>query len=356
MNLEKLGWCSFFEEAFEAYGEAGFVPLRVIAHQGNLYTAIGEGGEFSGKVTGRMRYECAQMGDFPAVGDWIVAKINTDTGTMFIRAVLPRRTKFTRARLNKGAYVGEQVVSANVDVLFIVNGLDQDFSAGRIQRYVAQAAPSGAEIVIVLNKADLCPDVGAVLGSLNEVVDGVPVIVSSAVSGEGLDAMLSYLGKAKTGSLVGISGVGKSTLINAILGDGELKTGEVRDYDSKGRHTTTHRELIMLPNGAMLIDNPGMRGMGLDGSEVAVSSMYEDVESIMRQCKFRNCQHITEPGCAIKDALASGNLSKDRYRSYLQFQKELLILSYGKRYRSRIRSEVTRALKRREESLKRMGR
>jgi len=350
MDLESLGWSPFFGEAFEAYREAGFVPLRVVAHQGNLYTAIGEDGEFSG----RMRYECAQMGDFPAVGDWIVAKINPENGTMFIRAVLPRRTKFTRARLNKGAYVGEQVVSANVDVLFIVIGLDQDLSIGRIQRYVAQATPSGAEIVIVLNKSDLCKDTDEFVVSMKEVVGGVPVIISSAMTGEGLDEMLSHLERASTGSLVGISGVGKSTLINAILGDGQLKTGEVREHDSKGRHTTTHRQLIILPNGAMLIDNPGMRGMGLDGAEEAVSGMYEDVEAIMRQCKFRNCQHVTEPGCAIKDALASGTLSKDRYRSYLQFQKELLVRSYGKKYRSRIRSEVSRAMKRREESLKKM--
>lgn len=355
MDLESLGWCPLFEEPFRKYGEAGFVPLRVVAHQGNLYTAVGEGGEFSGKVTGRMRYECAQMGDFPAVGDWIVAKINPETSTMFIRAVLPRRSKFTRARLNNGAYVGEQVVSANVDVLFIVVGLDQELSVGRIQRYVAQATPSGAEIKVVLNKSDLCPDIAGAVERVKEVVAGVPVIISSAVTGEGLDAIISSLGKTETGSMVGISGVGKSTLINAILGGGQLRTGEVRDYDSKGRHTTTHRELIMLPEGGMLIDNPGMRGMGLDGSEEAVSALYEDVEALMRQCKFRNCQHMTEPQCAIKVALTEGTLSEDRYRSYLQFQKELLVRSYGKRYRSRIRSEVTRAVKRREESLKRIG-
>jgi len=356
MELEELGWCPFFEDPFDIYREAGFVPLRVVAHQGNLYTAMGEEGEFTGKVTGRMRYECAQMGDFPAVGDWITAKINPENGTMFIRAVLPRRTKFTRARLNKGAYVGEQVVSANVDLLFIVIGMDQELSPGRVQRYVAQASTSGAELAILLNKADVCPDVKSVLKALNEVISDIPVIVTSAVTGEGLDGILAHLDKAKTGSLVGISGVGKSTLINAILGDDQLRTGDVREHDSKGRHTTTHRELILLPNGAMLIDNPGMRGMGLDCSEEAVTSMYEDVEAIMHRCKFRNCQHVTEPNCAIKAALADGTLSEERYRNYLQFRKELYIRSYDKSQRSRIRSEVSRAVRRREESLKRIGR
>ena len=143
MDLEKLGWDSALAEAFEIYGREGFAALRIVSQQGNLYTALGEGGEFAGKVTGRMRYECAQMGDFPAVGDWIAAKVNADNGSMFIRAVLPRRTKFTRARMNKGAYVGEQVVSANVDILFIVLGLDQEMNQARLQRYVAQAKPSG---------------------------------------------------------------------------------------------------------------------------------------------------------------------------------------------------------------------
>lgn len=355
MDLEKLGWSPFFEREFEIYREAGFEPLRVVAQQGNIYTAVGRQGEFNGKVTGRMRYECAQMGDYPAVGDWIVAKINPETGSMFIRAVLPRKTKFTRARTNKGGYIGEQVVSANLDVLLVVIGLDQDISSGRLQRYVAQASTSGAEIIIILNKSDLCLDTEKAVDTVKKAAGELPIITSSASEGTGLDEILKYLGPGKTGSLVGISGVGKSTLINAILGEEQMKTGHVRKGDSKGRHTTTHRELIFLPGGGMLIDNPGMRGMGLDGDEEMVSAMYEDVEAVISRCKFSDCQHATEPGCAVKSAIANGSLSEERFRSYIQFKKELYILSVAKSQRSRVRREVSAAIKRRDQHLKRLG-
>lgn len=346
MELKMLGWNAGFEKSFAMYREAGFIAARITSRQANLYTAQSEIGELRGKVTGRLRHECSQGADFPAVGDWVAVKGNPDTGLMQIRAVLPRRTQLIRA--DAGESAGDQVISANVDVLFIVMGLDSELNRNKLVRYIAQAGTSGANVVVLLNKSDLCADADAVLASARDVAKEVQVFTVSAETGMCIEEVRKFMGPGVTGSLIGPSGVGKSTIINALLGEHVLATGEVRESDSKGRHTTTWRELVMLPGGGMLIDNPGMRSFGLAGDESVVSAEFGDVEALIQQCKFSDCQHLTEPGCTIKAAIADGSLPKERFDSYLKFQKELRILAVAKQYRSRIRQENLVATKRRK--------
>jgi ribosome biogenesis GTPase len=348
MDLKALGWCAFFEEAFRMYAEAGFEPARIVSRQGNLYTALSGLGELRGKVSGRMRYECAEGADMPAVGDWVAAKGNPGTGLMTMRAVLPRRTKFERADYNKGAYLGDQVVCANVDVLFVVAGLDQELSEDRLQRYLAQGSASGAKTVVVLNKADLCANLDEVKGMAKAVTRDAPVVVASAVTGAGLRELRAFLPEGITGSMVGPSGAGKSTIINALLGEERFKTCDVRKSDAKGRHTTTHRELVILPGGGMLIDNPGMRGMGVTGDQSLVASAFGDIEELIHRCRFSDCQHRTEPDCAIKAAIESGSLTERRWKDYKRLQRELWVIARKKSQRSRLGREQSVAIKRRQ--------
>ena len=348
MDLKALGWDAAFEEAFRPFGEAGFAPARITSLQANLYTAIGTEGEFKGKITGKMRHKCSQMGDYPAVGDWVAVTANVETGVMQIHGVLPRRSTLTRARTDKDEYVGAQVISANVDVVFVVAALDQELNLARLQRYAAQASVSGARTVLVLNKADLCADPGKALSSARVALRNVDIIAVSAATRAGLETLLGNLKMGETGTLVGPSGAGKSTLINVIMGNNDLATGAVRGYDSKGRQTTTHRELVVLPGGGMLIDNPGMRSLGLEGDESMIAAAYEDVEALTRACKFSDCQHRTEPGCAIKAALADGTLDEGRLASYKKFQREIYILGVKKSQRSREGAGLSKAIKRRQ--------
>jgi ribosome biogenesis GTPase len=298
-------------------------------------------------MTGRLRHECAQGVDHPAVGDWVAVRGNAETGQMQIHAVLPRRTQLLRADYNKGAYLGDQVISANVDVLLITMGLDSEFNGNTLLRYLTQAKTSGSDVVVVLNKADLCEDLDKIRASASEVAKDVPVLAVSAHTGKGIEEIRRLLGKGVTGSIIGPSGVGKSTIINALLGEGTLRTGDVRKGDYKGRHTTTWRELVMLPGGGMLIDNPGMRTFGMTGDDTMISSEFGDVETLINQCKFGNCQHLTEPGCAVKRAIADGSLPKERLDNYLKFQRELRIINVAKSMRSRVRQENSAASRRR---------
>jgi ribosome biogenesis GTPase len=348
MDLRILGWNAFFEEGFGKYRDAGFIQARIVARQANLFTALSEAGEMRGKVSGRMRYECAESGDFPAVGDWVAVKGNPETGVMTIHAVLPRKTKFMRAEYDRDAYQGDQVVCANLDVLFIVLALDQEFNVKSLERYTAQASVSGSKAVVILNKSDLCGNFEQVLAQARSVARDIPIIATSAKTGQGLEEIGKYLAEGITGSLVGPSGAGKSTIINALLGEERMTTAEVRDYDSKGRQTTTHRELVILPGRGMLIDNPGMRGLGITGDQGLVASAFEDVEALIGRCKFSDCQHRTEPGCAIKEALADGTLSEDRYESYKHFLRELWVISVKKSQRTKLGKDVSKAIKRRQ--------
>lgn len=323
MNLAELGWDSFFEEHFNPHREKGFSPARIALEERNLYTAYSEQGELTGKVTGRFRHTARSKADFPTVGDWVAVKGNQTTKRMTIHGVLPRKSRFLRMMTNKDGITEEQVISANVDVILFVNGLDTDINPRRMERYIAQASISGAALVIVLNKTDVCSTIAECVKKVRTVAKNVPIVTISALKGDGIELLREHLCTGKTATLVGLSGVGKSTIINSLIGTDRQLTGSVREYDSHGRHITAKRELIILPRGGLIIDNPGMRSMSLAADEEELDESFEDIAALAQQCWFKNCQHRTEPGCAIKKAIEDGIIDRDRYSNYLRLQREL---------------------------------
>jgi ribosome biogenesis GTPase len=313
-DLARLGWSPFFAETFQQYESTGLVPGRVAVQERGSYLVYTEEGERWAEVTGRLRHDAASPADFPAVGDWVAVSDR-------IEAVLPRRTKFSR----KVAFLKteEQVLAANVDVVFLVMALtERDFNPRRLERYLATAWESGAEPVVVLSKADLCADVAGHLAEAEGVAFGVPVHVTSAVTGVGLDALRAHFADGRTAALLGSSGVGKSTLINAFLGSDLIKTKEIRP-DGRGRHTTTHRELVPLPDGGVLLDTPGLRELQLWTADSGLDETFADVTELAARCRFNDCRHEGEPGCAVRAALADGTLEADRLASYEKLQREL---------------------------------
>jgi ribosome biogenesis GTPase len=338
MNLEELGWDPFFEKHFDPYRKKGFIPARIALEERNLYTAYSELGELTGKVSGRFRHNTRSRGDFPTVGDWVAVKGNPVTKKMTIHGVLPRKSKFSRKLVTTdGRMTEEQVISANIDTVFLVIALDADFNVRRIERYLTIVQESGANLVVVLNKTDLCTNSEERIKEVKSITRGVPIYALSALKNEGLEQLYTYLSEGQTVTLVGSSGAGKSTLINSILGEERQATGEVREKDGKGRHITVKRELIPFPDGGLFIDNPGMRTISLWGEEEGLETTFEDIVALAQQCRFRDCKHGTEPGCAINQALEDGTLDKKRYENYLKLQQELKVLAMRKDQRARVR-------------------
>jgi ribosome biogenesis GTPase len=331
-ELENLGWSAHFEAAFGDVAGDGFVPGRVAVQHRGSYVVWTEAGELTAELAGRLRQDGANGGDLPVSGDWVVLRPYPEGSRGTIHAVLPRKTVFCRKEPFKP--VREQVLAANVDTVFVVTGLDGDLSPRRLERYLATAWESGAEPVIVLSKADLCPDIESAVAQVETVAIGVPVHPVSCVTGEGLDGLLGYVAGNRTAALLGSSGVGKSTLINRLLGEDVLATAEVRS-DGRGRHTTTTRELVPLPGGGLVLDTPGMRELQLWDAEEGLGTTFGDVEVLFERCRFRNCSHRREPGCAVKSALAAGSLEQDRWRSYQKLQRELRALELKQDQRAR---------------------
>ena len=322
-ELEALGWSPFFAEAFEPYEPEGLIPGRVAVQERGavvLFTIAGT----------------VQARGHAVAGDWVA--FDQERGA--IRAVLPRRTRFSR---KEPWLTEEQVVAANVDTAFLVTDCGRDFKPRRLERYLTATWDSGADPVIVLAKSDLAEDVPETVAAAEAVAFGVPVHAVSSVTGEGLDALDPYLAPGRTVALLGSSGVGKSTLANRLLGEELLATGDVR-RDGRGRHTTTHRELVQLPGGALLLDTPGMRELQLWADESALEETFGDVAELAAQCRFSDCAHGSEPGCAVRAALADGRLPEVRWESYRKLQRELrsLAIKQDARLRSEARKERRR--------------
>lgn len=305
----------------------GLIPARVVEIRRELYKAVCAHGEVNANLLGAFFHAAEDRGDFPAVGDFVLLKYN-EQGLSGIARLLPRTSKFSRADFSGHAagYVKtvlEQVVAANFDYVFILSSLNRDFKVSRITRYLTQARQSGGYPAVILTKADLCEDPDEQIRQVQKTAPGVDVIALSAVTGQGLERLEPYLKPRKTMVFLGMSGVGKSSLLNALAGEECMAVKEIREDDARGRHTTTHRQLIKLPSGAMVIDTPGMRELGLFGADEGVSASFSEVEALFSRCRFSDCRHTTEPGCAVKAALKDGALTHEQWERYLAQKKEL---------------------------------
>jgi ribosome biogenesis GTPase / thiamine phosphate phosphatase len=338
--LAQLGWTPALEEQFAPHVADGLEPARVAVEHRDAYVLYTARGERQAELSGRLRHAAAERGDLPAVGDWVAA---TATDPALVQAVLPRKTKFSRMAATDHGQTVEQVVAANVDIVFLTAGLDGDLNVRRLERYLTLAWESGASPVVVLTKLDLCDDVGAALVEVGSVAVGVPVHTVSNVTGEGVEDLASYVSEGRTVAALGSSGVGKSSLVNALAGEELMATGDVR-ADGRGRHTTTNRQLLVLPSGGLFLDTPGMRELRLWESEEGLASTFDDVAAAAANCRFSDCSHEREPDCGVQAALGDGSLDWERYESWRKLQNELhyLALKQDARLRSEARKERRR--------------
>jgi len=318
--IDQYGWSLELGQDFAPHAAHGHVPGRVTVQLRGHYIVATDHGELNAQLSGRFMHEAEEAGH-PAVGDWVALAARPEEGSGTIHAVLARRTAFTRKAADSVQTV--QVVAANVDIAFLVTAMNGDFNARRLERYLASAWQSGARPVVVLTKADLCHDPEAAIAEAEAVAVGAPVLAISSLTGEGLEALRAYLKPGETSVLVGSSGVGKSTLVNALFGESVMDTGAIRENDARGRHTTTHRELILLPGGALVLDTPGMRELGLVEADEGLGVAFDDIETLAGECRFRDCSHANEPGCAVRAALEAGVLDPDRWKSFRKLTREL---------------------------------
>jgi ribosome biogenesis GTPase len=320
--LSNYGWSDKLQHDFQPFAAEGLVPARVIVQQRNLYRLVTDAGETEGRISGLFRHEAAE-GGYPVTGDWVAVEMKGDAAV--IAHILPRATAFTRMAAGTGKDM--QVVAANVDMALLSASLNADLNLRRLERYLATAYESGAQPVILLTKADACDDPDPLIASVQEIAFGVPVLAVSVRTGQGLEALSALLAPGKTAVLLGSSGVGKSTLVNALAGVEKMATKDIREHDAHGRHTTTHRELILLPSGALILDTPGMRELAMWDSEAGIAAAFAEttaqVDQIAEGCRFRDCAHDKEPGCAVQAALADGTLDAERWRSFQKLQKEV---------------------------------
>lgn len=338
MDLHNLGWKQPFIDAFAHAGE-GLVPARIAREDRERYVAYAAGGAMRAAVSGHFRHHAIGLADFPAVGDWVAVSPRDRDTAATIHSVLPRTSSIVRKVAGRRS--DEQIVAANVDRLFICVGLDNDFNLRRIERYLTLAYSSGASPAIVLTKADVCADADLMHAEVEAIAAGAPVIIVSNIDLRGIDAIRELVAPETTIALIGSSGVGKSTLINTILGEQAMPTGAVREDDSRGRHTTTHRQLLLVPGGGVLIDTPGMRELQLTtDSAVGASSAFADIEDFATKCRFRDCTHTSEPGCGVLSALQSGVLPRARLESY---RKQLREISFEQRREDPVAAAAERA-------------
>ena len=326
MTLVELGWDESFAAAYDTWAsKAHMRPGRVGIEFNQIFRIYADQDELDAVTAGRLKHRARGRAELPAVGDWVVVRKRPEEDRGVIVEVLPRRSAFTRRAA--GEPTGEQIVAANVDVVFIVMGLDRDYNLRRLERYLLMARESGASPAIVLTKPDLCSDLSTHLQEVTALAGEVVVRVVNPKTGEGLEHLRHHFTAGRTAALLGSSGVGKSTMINRLVGADIRRTREVRATDSRGRHTTTHRELVLLPEGGLIIDTPGMRELQLWDASESVGQTFDEIEALAPECHFADCRHRGEPRCAVKAAVADGRISPERLESYLNVQTELADLA-----------------------------
>jgi ribosome biogenesis GTPase len=347
-DLKDLGWDDEWARAFEPFAAEGLVPARVAIEFNYLYRLFAAAGELQAQHAGRLRHESAHLS---SVGDWVAVRPTPGEATATIEAILPRRSKFSRKVA--GELTEEQTVAANIDTVFLIMGLDGDYNPRRLERYLMLAYESGANPVVILNKADVATRLAQDIDDIRRLAVGIPVHAVSAKERSGIEVIEQHLGPGRTGALLGSSGVGKSTLVNALMGEELLKTREVREHDSRGRHTTRHRHLIVLTGRrGLLIDTPGMRELQLWAHEDTARETFDDIVELAAGCHFTDCRHLQEPRCAVKQAIEDGTLDAGRLEGYLKLQSELASLEARKDVRAQI--EDKRKLKSINQSMKKL--
>lgn len=337
-RLVRLGWTALDEEVFQPHAEKDLHPGRIAVEHRGAYVVYTRAGELWAEVAGRLLHE-AERGDLPAVGDWVALRLRQNDDRATIQAVLPRRTAFSRREA--GFETSEQVLAANIDSIWILGALTKELSARRMERYLAVAWESGAQPEVVLTKADLSEADPGRVAEVEAVAVGAPVHVTSAVTGEGVDALLRSLEDSRTAAVLGSSGVGKSTLINRLVGSELLEIGETRG-DDVGRHTTIRRELVRVPSGGLVIDTPGLRELMMWDADTG--SVFADIAELASRCRFADCGHLTEPGCAVRAAVASGEIELERLRSYEKMQRELAYVESRKKGRNELRQRRNKTI------------
>ena len=324
MNLNDLGWDARWAEAFAPYREKGFAPGRIAVRHKGQYEVLTEEGQVVGRIKGYLRHTAESLAELPVVGDWVALSKREHDPNWRIQEVLPRRSRLSRKVA--GVRTREQVLATNVTTVFIVMGLTEDYNLRRLERYMVLVEDCGARSVVILNKADLVAEerIAKELEFARQAAPDAPVHVTSATEGRGIDDLRPYLGEGETVVFIGSSGAGKSTIINRLLGSERQRVAEVRVADGRGRHTTTQREIILFPDGGVLIDSPGLREVQLwVTEEIGIDEVFPEIAELADQCQFRDCDHESEPGCAVRDAIESGRLDGARLRSYHQLRAEL---------------------------------
>ena len=342
-SLIKIGWNTFFQNSVSEEEFSEFSVARVTEEQRSEFHIRNELGEFSAVISGKFRFKTVKSIDFPTVGDWVLVRSATVKDLVsgnhaIIDKVLPRKSLLTRKSVDghraSSVSSGSQPIAANIDIVFLMTSLNQEFNPRRLERYITMILNSKAIPVVILSKADLCSEIQGYISMVYQTFHNVEIHIISSISGQGIEELQGYFTFGTTSAIVGSSGVGKSTLINTLMQNNKIAVKSIRE-DGKGRHTTSTKSMHFLPTGGIIIDTPGIRGLQVsEDTSGSISAVFDDVEKIIMQCKFKNCQHNNEPGCAINSALQDGTLDEGRYKSYLKLQKEIRFFERRKKHRA----------------------